>query len=145
MINPKIIGAIIYSLFIASAIYGFKISLITDRKRLKLVREATEKNHMLKGKLVKSKVIRQPNPARKEDRNFDELRSVGTYEYEYKNRTYKTKITTGVGYLRKEIDLFYVKNPKKATSEYGLGRTEISWLKHFIVTFIIFYLLYVGI
>jgi len=145
MINPKIIGAIIYSLFIASAIYGFKISLITDRKRLKLVREATEKNHILKGKLIKSKIIRRTDPARRDLRNFDRTLDLGTYEYEYKNRTYKTKVTTSVGHLKKEIDLFYVKNPKKATTEYSLGKSEISWLKHFIVTFIIFYLLYVGI
>jgi len=145
MINPKIIGAIIYSLFIASAIYGFKISLITDRKRLKLVREATEKNHMFKGKLIKNKLVRRPYQPRKEDRTADITCDLGIYEYEYKNRKYKTKVYASCGHLRKELDLFYVKNPKKATTEYSLGRTEISWLKHFIVTFIIFYLLYVGI
>lgn len=103
MIIHKIFTAAFFSLIIASAIYGFKVFLITDKKRLKLVREATEKNHILKGK--------------------------------------KTKIYAPLGHLTKEIDLFYVKNPKKATTEYILGITEISWLKYFIITFIIIYMI----
>ena len=42
MIIHKIFTAAFFSLIIVSAIYGFKVFLITDRKRLKLVREATE-------------------------------------------------------------------------------------------------------
>ena len=145
MINPKILIAIFFSLFIASAIYGLKISIITDRKRLKLVREAMEKNHMLKGKLVKSKIVQRRNPTRPQDINMRRSFDLGIYEYEYKGKTYKTKILAQLGHLQKDLDLFYVKNPKKATSEYSLGKTEISWLKHFIITFIIFYILYVGI
>ena len=145
MINPKIFIAIFFSLFIASAIYGLKISLITDKKRLKLVKEAMEKNHMLKGKLVKSKIVQRRNPTRPQDINMRRSFDLGIYEYEYKGKTYKTKILAHLGHLKKELDLFYVKNPKKATSEYSLGETEISWLKHFLITFIIFYILYVAI
>ena len=145
MIIVKIFTAVFFSLFIASVIYGFKVFLITDRKRLKLVREATEKNHILKGNLIKNKIVRRPNPARKEDKTFDISCDLGIYEYQYKNKTDKTKIYAPLGHLTKDIDLFYVRNPKKATTEYLLGKTEISWLKYFIITSIIIYILYVAI
>jgi len=144
MIRPNIFIAIFYSLFISTIIYGIKIFLITDRKRIKLVKEATEKNHIIKGKLVKNKIVRRPRSARKEDRDFDITCDLGIYEYEFKNKKYRTKVYTRLGHLKKEIDLFYVKNPKKATTEYELGKSEISWLKYFIITFIIVYLLYVA-
>ena len=141
MIIHKIFTAAFFSLIIGSAIYGFKVFLITDKKRLKLVREATEKNHILKGKLIKNKIVRRLDPARREDSTFEISCDLGIYEYQYKNKTYKTKIYAPLGHLTKEIDLFYVKNPKKATTEYLLGITEISWLKYFIITFIIIYMI----
>lgn len=134
----KIITAALFSLFIASATYYFKTFLLTGRKRIQLVKEATEKNHIIKGKLIKTKTVRRESPV---GSNHYELCDLGIYEYQYKDKTFKTKVYNSVGPLPNEIDLFYVKNPKKATSEYSLGQTEISWLKYFIITFIIVYIL----
>lgn len=143
MINSNIFMVLFFSLFIATIIYVIKISLITDGKRIKLVKEAMEKNHVIKGKLVRTKTVKRADPDRRDDNDSYELYKMGIYEYEYNKRTYKTKIMKRLrGYpLQKEIDLFYVKNPKKATTESSLGKTEISWLKYFIITFILLYIL----
>lgn len=138
----RICTALFYSLFISAIIYGIKYSLITDRKRINLIKEATEKNHMFKGKLVKKKLVKH-HKAGREDHTFDITCDQGIYEYEYKGKKYKAKFETKPGHLPKELDLFYVKNPKKATSEYYLGKSEIKPIKYFIISFIIIYLLYV--
>ncbi len=137
---------IFFSLFISTIIYEIKIFLITDGKRIKLVKEAIEKNHVIKGKLVRTKTVKRADPDRRDDNDSYELYNMGIYEYEYNKKTYKTKIIRRLrGYpLQKEIDLFYVKNPKKATTESSLGKTEISWLKYFIITFIILYILLIA-
>lgn len=137
---------IFFSLFISTIIYEIKIFLITDGKRIKLVKEAIEKNHVIKGKLVRTKTVKRADPDRRDDNDAYELYNMGIYEYEYNKKTYKTKIIRRLrGYpLQKEIDLFYVKNPKKATTESSLGKTEISWLKYFIITFIILYILLIA-
>ena len=105
------------------------------QKREKLVQEAIEKGHTFKGKLVKSKIVGYYDNRYKKEISYD----LGTYEYQYKNKTYKAKAAARLGHLKKEIDLFYVKKPRKAAAAVDIGESDISWIKHFIVTYILVY------
>ncbi len=104
----KFLNSFVISVFVTVIIYLIKAVSITDSKRIKLLKKAM-------------------------DENVD----MGIYQYEYNGKIYTSKIFEKVGHLKDEVDLFYVNNPKKATSEYNLGKTEIDWKKYFLVSFIV--------
>ena len=96
-----------------------------------------DEKHVVHSKLIKSKTVRINNSVHPQDIDMDENVDMGIYQYEYNGKIYTSKIFEKVGHLKDEVDLFYVNNPKKATSEYNLGKTEIDWKKYFLVSFIV--------
>ena len=92
-------------------------------KKERLVQEAIANGHVVDAKLVKTKRITRSDPARSDD--YIILR-VGIYEYEYNGRTYRSKLAAEDVTWPKEMQLYYIKNPKKATAKGSIGTTEIG-------------------
>ena len=130
------------SLFMTLGNYLIKYTINAfnrDKKNQKLLEEAIAKNHAVKGTLVKTKKVKRTDPSRNE---FDYITcEVGTYEYEYKGRKYRTKFTYETPFsFPKELDLYFVKNPKRATivSELAMSRVDswkFFWTWFFILAF----------
>lgn len=123
------------SLFATLFYYMFKQLLLAIKKsRNDLKQIAIDKGHVFTGKLVKTKRIIRSDPARNDD--YIVLR-VATYEYEYKGKKYKSKLCYEIVTWPDEIELYYIKNPKKATSAGNIGVPEINSWKFFRILFII--------
>ncbi len=133
----KFLISFVISVFVTVIIYLIKAVSITDSKRIKLLKKAMDEKHVVHSKLIKSKTVRINNSVHPQDIDMDENVDMGIYQYEYNGKIYTSKIFEKVGHLKDEVDLFYVNNPKKATSEYNLGKTEIDWKKYFLVSFIV--------
>ena len=99
-------------------------SLLGRKKKEKLVQTAIKKGHVFTGTLAETKRERRRGRGRNEHayRSF----SVGIYEYEYKGKTYRCKLAAEKVKWPQEIELYYIKNPKKATTRGGIGTTEIG-------------------
>ena len=133
----KFLISFVISVFVTVIIYLIKAVSITDSKRIKLLKKAMDEKHVVHSKLIKRKTVRINNSVHPQDIDMDENVDMGIYQYEYNGKIYTSKIFEKVGHLKDEVDLFYVNNPKKATSEYNLGKTEIDWKKYFLVSFIV--------
>ena len=64
------------------------------------------------------------------------------YIYEWKGKTYKAKIrwnqTTYLNLKSKEVDLYFIKNPRKvATNSKALADTQVHLLRPILIFFII--------
>lgn len=64
------------------------------------------------------------------------------YTYEWKGKNYKAKIrwnkTTYLNLKSKEVDLYFIKNPRKvATNSKALADTQVHWLRPILIFFII--------
>ena len=107
-----------------------------EKKREMLARKAINDGRVVNGRLVKTKVVRRGTKSR--DPDDYELVTVGTYEYEYKGKTYRSKLEyeTGRGAHPKEMELYYIKNQKKATSRGNIGLTELGTGKCFWIVFL---------
>ena len=132
----KILICLVISYAISIFRYLIKVATVTDKKRNELINYAIKNNHVFHGRLIKSKMINQLVTFHDDDKRRD-IYDKGIYEYEYNGKKYKAVIIEQVGNLRNEIDLFYVNNPRKATSEFNLGKNENNSFKFFIIIFII--------
>ncbi len=110
-------------------------ALAGSRKKKKLVETAIKKGHVFTGRLAETKRERRRGRGRNEHayRSF----SVGIYEYEYKGKTYRCKLAAEKVKWPQEIELYYLKNPKKATTRESIGTTEIGAGKCFWRWFIL--------
>lgn len=133
----KFLISLVISAFLTVVFYLIKTASITDSKRIKLLKKSMEEKHIVHSKLIKSKVVKIKNSVYPHDIDMVEDVDMGIYQYEYNGKTYTSKVFEKVGHLKNEMDLFYVNNPKKATSEYNLGKTEIDWKKYLLVSFIV--------
>lgn len=110
------------ALFLAFFKLIFKHTLLMSQKRReRLLKKAMDAGHVVTGRLVKVKRVTRSDPARRDD--YVILR-VATYEYEYKGKTYRSKLTKDLISWPEELTLYYVKNPKRATTSGNIGSTE---------------------
>lgn len=106
-----------------------------------------KKAHKVKGKEVSHKYV-QGVSSDVSTNHYDKEDEVwACYTYEWKGRTYKHTVkylqNTYLNLKSKEIDLYFLKNPKKvAINEQGLADTQAHWLRTIIIIFIIGFVLY---
>lgn len=121
------------SLFITFAYFIIRtFILMATRDRLK--KKVIAKGHVLSARLIKSTVTRGADGPYSDTQNYLD---VGIYEYEYKGRKYRTKLSDENKSWPLEMELYYVKNPKKATSLNSIGSTEMGIRKCFFICFFI--------
>ncbi len=58
------------------------------------------------------------------------------YQYEYKGKQYRYDCFTS-GYVNENINLYFMKNPRKATVASSLGLHESNWMKYYLVLSVI--------
>ena len=121
---------IIYDAF---SLYVQRFLFAVKKKRNNLKQIAIDKGHVFTGKLLKTKQIKRNDPSRNE---YDYL-ILDVAIYEYKGKKYKSKLCMKNSSWPDEIELYYIKNPKKATTSGNLGETELNSGNFFRTLFII--------
>ena len=101
----------------------------------KLLAKAKENGHVIKAKLQKK--YREPSRIGAGHTSAE----VGIYAYEYNGRTKRYRATSSWG-LSDTINLYYIKNPRKATLERYLGMTEVPWGKMFLLSWLILFVVF---
>ena len=104
------------------------------KKRERLAQEAIANGHVVDAKLVKTKRVMRGNPSTRNEYDYIIL-DVGIYEYAYNGRTYRSKLAAEDTNWPKEMKLYYIKNPKKATMKSNIGISEIGGGKCFLIVF----------
>lgn len=105
-----------------------------------------KKAHTVRGKEVSHKFV---NGCTDND-NRPELRRDGIwayYTYEWRGKKYKTKIrwdeTTYLNRMSKEVDLYFLKNPKRvAVNAAGLAEMQVHIVRTLVITYIIVFLIF---
>ena len=113
---------------------------IVPFKYKKMLNKAIEQGHVVKAKLIKVK------DAAGEGGHLDSSRQEGVYQYEYKNKTYKTHLV-GESPIRKEITLYFERNPRRAVSKERFGGYESPIFLCYLVSVLIVSLIiiYIGV
>lgn len=109
-------------------------------KYKKMLNKAIEQGHVVKAKLIKVK------DAAGEGGHLDSSRQEGVYQYEYKNKTYKTHLV-GESPIRKEITLYFERNPRRAVSKERFGGYESPIFLCYLVSVLIVsvIIIYIGV
>lgn len=112
----------------------FKISLKEN--------EYMKKAHKVKGKEISNKYVQGLRADKTTILSQREDEIWVWYTYEWKGKTYKAKIrwnqTTYLNLKSKEVDLYFIKNPRKvATNSKALADTQVHWLRPILIFFII--------
>ncbi|MFR2235282.1 MAG: hypothetical protein ACLS55_07160 [Lachnospiraceae bacterium] len=115
---------------------------ICSLKKEKYIKKA----HTVRGKEVSHKFVNgyTDNDNRPELRR-DEIWAY--YTYEWRGKKYKTKIrwdeTTYLNRMSKEVDLYFLKNPKRvAVNAAGLAEMQVHIVRTLVITFIIGFLIF---
>lgn len=105
-----------------------------------MLNKAIEQGHVVKAKLIKVK------DAAGECGHLDSSRQEGVYQYEYKNKTYKTHLV-GESPIRKEITLYFERNPRRAVSKERFGGYESPIFLCYLVSVLIVsvIIIYIGV
>ncbi len=96
----------------------------------KMLDKAIKEGHVVKATLIKAK------DAAGEGGHLDSSRQEGLYQYEYKNKIYK-KHLVGQSPIRKEITLYFERNPRKAVCKAEFGGYESPILLCYLVAVLI--------
>ena len=119
----KILTGPLYALVLTGIISFFRKLVYVPFARKKYIREARSAGRVVTGRLIKT--IPRLHDA-------DKL----VYQYEYMGKTYKYCCYTH-GPHDETVELFFMKNPRKATVASSLGLHESSWLGMFLVLSVI--------
>lgn len=102
-----------------------KIFYVTS-KQDKLRSKAIENGHVVQAKLIKQHQILDYNP------RYD---GTAVYEYVYGQRKYCYRCMVD-GWPEEEIELYFIRNPKKAAAWGGIGmheRTGLPWIVYYLI------------
>lgn len=105
---------------------------MSREKRERLAQEAIANGHVVNARLAKTKRVKRSDPSRNDDYI---ILDVGIYEYEYKGKTYRSKLAAEDMTWPNELTLYYIKNPKKATAKGNIGLSEIGGGRCFLIVF----------
>jgi len=97
---------------------------------LPIIRPKIRKKVLEKGHIVTAHLIRQNDILN--DNGTVSCNEIAVYQYEYNNITYKYK-SISAGTSSKEIELYFMKNPRKATTYNEIGLKETHWLKYYLL------------
>lgn len=93
--------------------------------RKSLQEEAERKGNVVEAHLLKSHGIRDGN-------GMPTMEDMGTYSYEVNGKSYRYRLLSTTG-IPKNITLYYIKNPRKATLANDLGNWESPWLRYYLI------------
>ena len=98
--------------------------------RRKLLEKAKEDGHVVEAHLIKHHTI-SPD----DNGPYTTMKEMGTYIYYVNGRKYKYHaITDAIPGLDNTMPLYYIKNPRKATTGGDLGIKEQPWLKIYLIS-----------
>ena len=109
---------------------------ICSLKKEKYIKKA----HTVRGKEVSHKFVNGDNDNNRPELRRDEIWAY--YTYEWRGKKYKTKIrwdeTTYLNQISKEVDLYFLKNPKRvAVNPEDLAEMQAHIVRTLVITFII--------
>ena len=115
-----------FAIFATPIMVYLRIVFYVPFIREKLLQKAKSDGHIIEAKLQKT------YDDRDKDGNWTGA-TVGVYVYEYKGRTRKTRLSSHWE-LSDTVNLYYIKNPKKAMPASQLGVCEQPWIKMYFLT-----------
>ena len=115
-----------FAIFATPIMVYFRIIFYVPFIREKLLQKAKADGHIIEAKLQKT------YDDRDNDGNWTGA-EVGVYVYEHKGRTRKTRLSSHWE-LSDTVNLYYIKNPKKAMPASQLGVCEQPWIKMYFLT-----------
>ena len=115
-----------FAIFATPIMVYLRIVFYVPFIREKLLEKAKADGHIIEAKLQKT------YDDRDKDGNWTG-KTVGVYVYEYKGRTRKTRLSSHWE-LSDTVNLYYIKNPKKAMPASQLGVCEQPWIKMYFLT-----------
>jgi hypothetical protein len=115
-----------FAIFATPIMVYLRIVFYVPFIREKLFQKAKADGHIIEAKLQKT------YDDRDKDGNWTGA-TVGVYVYEYKGRTRKTRLSSHWE-LSNTVNLYYIKNPKKAMPASQLGVCEQPWIKMYFLT-----------
>jgi len=115
-----------FAIFATPIMVYLRIVFYVPFIREKLLQKAKDAGHVIEAKLQKT------YDDRDKDGNWTGAK-VGVYVYEHKGRTRKTRLSSHWE-LSDTVNLYYIKNPKKAMPASQLGVCEQPWIKMYFLT-----------
>ncbi|MBR4084457.1 MAG: hypothetical protein IKK33_09280 [Lachnospiraceae bacterium] len=115
-----------FAIFATPIMVYLRIAFYVPFIREKLLQKAKDNGHVINAKLQKT------YDDRDKDGNWNGAR-VGIYTYEHKGKKCKTRLVSHWG-LSDTVNLYYIKNPKKAMPASQLGVREQPWIKMYFLT-----------
>ena len=115
-----------FAIFATPIMVYLRIVFYVPFIREKLLQKAKDAGHVIEAKLQKT------YDDRDKDGNWIGA-MVGVYVYEHKGRTRKTRLSSHWE-LSDTVNLYYIKNPKKAMPASQLGVCEQPWIKMYFLT-----------
>ena len=115
-----------FAIFATPIMVYLRIVFYVPFIREKLLEKAKADGHIIEAKLQKT------YDERDKDGNWTGA-TVGVYVYEYKGRKRKTRLSSHWE-LSNTVNLYYIKNPKKAMPASQLGVCEQPWIKMYFLT-----------
>ena len=115
-----------FAIFATPIMVYLRIVFYVPFIREKLLEKAKADGHIIEEKQQKT------YDDRDKDGNWTGA-TVGVYVYEYKGRTRKTRLSSHWE-LSNTVNLYYIKNPKKAMPASQLGVCEQPWIKMYFLT-----------
>ena len=119
----------IFSIVITPMVCLFRKAFVLPIIRPKIRKKMLEKGHTVTAHLIRQNDILNDN-------GTVSCNEIGIYQYEYNNKTYKYK-SISAGTLSQEIELYFMKNPRKATTYNEIGLKETHWFKYYLVISVI--------
>lgn len=115
-----------FAIFATPIMVYLRIVFYVPFIREKLLQKAKDAGHVIEAKLQRT------YDDRDKDGNWTGA-MVGVYVYEHKGRTRKTRLSSHWE-LSDTVNLYYIKNPKKAMPASQLGVCEQPWIKMYFLT-----------
>ena len=115
-----------FAIFATPIMVYLRIVFYVPFIREKLLEKAKADGHIIEAKLQKT------YDDRDKDGNWTG-KTVGVYVYEHKGKTRKTRLSSHWE-LSDTVNLYYIKNPKKAMPASQLGVCEQPWIKMYFLT-----------
>jgi hypothetical protein len=133
----------LYSIFISACVSAFIVFIVyiltrrandSPKKQEEAKKKAIERGHVVTATLKKTLI-----PEAGDTRDYLSQIETGVYEYEYKGKKYKCRIPMDNPPYK--MELYFLKNPRKASPEYNMDLSEFNWVLFAIIVFCIIWIL----
>lgn len=123
-----VVAVFITPIFLVLRLY-FYVPLVQK----KILEKAKQEGHVIEATLYRTYAQKERSST---GMLMETGRRVGDYKYEYKGKTRKYGLVS-INNLPEKINLYYIKNPKKAVTANYLGMREVPWFKSYLIISVI--------